>query len=103
MNWLTKQRHFRFGLRSLLIAFAIVALGVSAYIVGREVGAKEAYKLGFARGQQAADDGLKAQTKNATDHWNRYASELQKAQKEIEVLRFDAKKNLFPHTNLPAK
>src|SRR4051794_16140835 len=92
MNWLTKQRQSRFGLRSLLIAFAMIALCASAYLVGRELGIKEGFNLGYWRGKLAADDGLKTQVKEASDHWNRYASELQKAEREIEVLKFYAKK-----------
>jgi hypothetical protein len=92
MNWLTKQRQFRFGLRSLLFAFAMIALCASAYIVGRDFGAKEGYKLGYTHGQQAADYALKAQTKQANYQLDRSLDNLVKAEREIEILKFEAKK-----------
>src|SRR4051794_23738213 len=96
MNWLTKQRQFRFGLRSLLIAFAILALCASAYIVGRDFGAKDGFTLGYAQGKQAADDDLKAQAKRANYELDRSLDNFVKAERRIEILKFEAKKKPIP-------
>jgi hypothetical protein len=103
MNWLTKQRQFRFGLRNLLIAFAMIPLCASAYMLGRQLGAKDAYKLGYAHGQQAADEALKAEVKRANYEHDRSLDSLVKAEREIQILKFNAKKNQIPHANLPTQ
>jgi hypothetical protein len=92
MNWLSTHYPLRFSLRTLLLAFLAVGMFASIYLVGRQQGTTEGYRLGYTSGVKAADDHQKAEYKRVASEANQYAAELQKAEQEIVVLKLEAKK-----------
>jgi hypothetical protein len=65
-------------------------------MVGRDIGAKEGFTLGYANGKEAADDDLKAQAKRAKYELDRTLDNLVKDEREIVILKFEAKKKSIP-------